>query len=240
MFIMPFKADAARRSARPRTPNTNHITSRNRNPMNRSDHWNQVYQTKASDDVSWYQSRPAASLKLIEATGVGKDEGIIDVGGGASVLVDFLLDGGFTKLVVLDIAATALQHAQQRLGAKAGNVEWFEADVTAFIPPRQFNLWHDRAVFHFLTDKADRRKYVETLKGALAPEGHVIIATFAVDGPLKCSGLDVARYDASGICEELGGEFRFIEQLNETHITPWNSEQKFSYFRFARNARPSP
>lgn len=208
--------------------------------MNRTEHWNQVYQTKASDDVSWYQTEPATSLKLIEATGVGKGASIIDVGSGASVLVDFLLDAGFTKLAVLDIAASALRHAKQRLGAKAGSVEWFEADVTAFSPPHRFNLWHDRAVFHFLTDKADRQKYVQTLKRTLTPDGHVIIGTFAIDGPAKCSGLDVARYNAPGICAELGGEFHFIEQLNETHVTPWNTEQKFSYFRFARNIGAPP
>ena len=208
--------------------------------MNRKEHWNQVYQAKAPDDVSWFQTRPAISLKLIEATGIGKDKGIIDVGGGASVLVDFLLDAGFTKLAVLDISAAALEHAKQRLGASAGNVEWFEADVTGFNPPHRFGLWHDRAVFHFLTDKADRQKYVQTLKRTLTPDGHVILATFATGGPLKCSGLDVARYDAPGICAELGAGFRLVEQVDETHVTPWDTRQKFSGFRFARNAAALP
>lgn len=203
--------------------------------MNRKDHWNQVYQTKAPDNVSWFQTRPAISVKLIEATGIGKDEAIIDVGGGASVPVDFLLDAGFTKPAVLDISAAALAFARQRLGARAGMVEWFEADVTAFNPPRRFNFSHDQAVFHFLTDKADRRKYVEALKRTLTPDGHVTIATFAADGPVKCSGLNVARYDAPAIGADLGGEFRLVEQVDETHVTPWNTEQKFSYFRFARN-----
>jgi ubiquinone/menaquinone biosynthesis C-methylase UbiE len=166
-------------------------------PMNRKEHWNHVYQTEAHDDVSWYQSRPATSLKLIEACGVGKQEDIIDVGGGASVLVDFLLDAGFTRLAVLDISAVALAYAKERLGARVGEVEWFEADVTGFTSPHCFNLWHDRAVSHFLTDKPDRQKYVQTLKRTLTSDGYVIIATFAIDGPLKCSGLEVARYDAS-------------------------------------------
>ena len=209
-------------------------------PMNLKEHWNHVYQTKAHDDVSWYQSRPATSLKLIEACGVSKQEGIIDVGGGASVLVDFLLDAGFTRLAVLDISAAALAHAKERLGARAGDVEWFEADVTGFTSPHCFNLWHDRAVFHFLTDKADRQKYVQTLKRTLTPDGHVIIATFAIDGPLKCSGLEVARYDASAIAAELGEGFRLLEQVDETHTTPWGTEQKFSYFRFARSATTTP
>ena len=209
-------------------------------PMNLKEHWNHVYQTKEHDDVSWYQSRPATSLKLIEACGVGKQEGIIDVGGGASVLVDFLLDAGFTRLAVLDISAVALAYAKERLGARAGNVEWFEADVTRFASPHCFNLWHDRAVFHFLTDKADRQKYVQTLKRTLTPDGHVIIATFAIDGPLKCSGLEVARYEASAIAAELGEGFRLLEQVDETHTTPWGTEQKFSYFRFARSATTTP
>lgn len=202
--------------------------------MNRKEHWNQVYQTKAPDDVSWYQIRPAISLKLIEATGIGKDQGIIDMGGGASVLVDFLLDAGFTKLAVLDISAAALQYAKQRLGTRAGRVEWFEADALGFDPPHRFGLWHDRAVFHFLTDQADRQKYVQSLKRTLTPDGCVIIATFALDGPLKCSGLDVARYNAVAIGAELGSEFHLLEHTDETHVTPWSTEQRFSYFRFAR------
>jgi SAM-dependent methyltransferase len=208
--------------------------------MNVREHWNRVYQTKAHNDVSWYQSRPATSLQLIEACGVGKQEDIIDVGGGASVLVDFLLDAGFTSLAVLDISAIALAHAKERLCARAGDVEWFEADVTAFTSPHCCNLWHDRAAFHFLTDKADRQKYVQTLNRTLASDGHVIIATFAIDGPLKCSGLEVARYDASAIAAELGEGFRLLEQVDETHTTPWGTEQKFSYFRFARSALRTP
>jgi ubiquinone/menaquinone biosynthesis C-methylase UbiE len=208
--------------------------------MNRKEHWNQVYQTKAPDEVSWYQARPATSLKLIKACAVGKDQGIIDVGGGASVLVHCLLEAGFYRLAVLDISGAALEQARHRLGVRAGGVEWFEADVTEFNPPRRFALWHDRAVFHFLTEEADRRKYVQTLTRALIPNGHVIIATFAIDGPVKCSGLDVARYDGPAICTELGAGFRLIEQTDETHVTPWGTEQTFSYFRFTRNATMAP
>lgn len=207
--------------------------------MNRTEHWNHVYQTKASDDVSWFQAQPATSLRLIEACGVGKGDGIIDVGGGASVLVDFLLDAGYSQLAVLDISAAALDHAKGRLGARADAVYWFAADVTTFVPTRQFGLWHDRAVFHFLTDKADRQKYVETMKRTLAPEGRAVIATFAIDGPEKCSGLSVCRYDAQAISTELGAEFQLLEQVNETHVTPWNTEQRFSYFRFARRGSDS-
>ena len=116
--------------------------------MNSKEHWNQVYEAKAPDDVSWYQARPATSLKFIEATGVGREQGIIDVGGGASLLVDFLLDAGFKRLAVLDISAAALEHAKRRLGARVGEVAWFVADVTEFTPPHRFAVWHDRAVFH--------------------------------------------------------------------------------------------
>ena len=208
--------------------------------MNRKEHWNQVYQTKAPADVSWFQTRPGISLKLIEAAGISKNEGIIDVGGGASVLVDFLLDAGFGRLAVLDISAAALEHARQRLGSRASSVGWFEADVTTFNRPRRFGLWHDRAVFHFLTDQADRLKYAQALKETITPAGHVVIATFAMDGPVKCSGLDVSRHDARSICAELGAEFQLLEQVDEIHVTPWSSEQKFSYFRFARNAGALP
>lgn len=200
--------------------------------MNSKDHWNEVYQNKGALAVSWYQARPEVSLRLIEAAGVSKSAGLIDVGGGASVLVDCLLDGGFTNLAVLDLSGIALRLAQQRLGLRAGQVCWFEADVLDFHPPRRYACWHDRAVFHFLTSAADRRKYAETLARALAPGGHVIIATFATTGPPKCSGLDVCRYDAESIRAELGSVLRFVEQVDETHFTPWNTEQRFSYFRF--------
>lgn len=202
--------------------------------MNLKEHWNTIYETKAADDVSWFQERPITSLKLIAATNISKGGGIIDVGGGASVLVDFLLEARFTNLTVLDISASALVYAQHRLGRRKDNVQWIEADVTKFDPSRRFALWHDRAVFHFLTEKADREKYVQTLKRTLTPKGHVIIATFATDGPQTCSGLNVARYDAPAIRAELGSEFHLLQQVDETHITPRKTEQKFSYFRFVR------
>jgi 2-polyprenyl-3-methyl-5-hydroxy-6-metoxy-1,4-benzoquinol methylase len=200
--------------------------------MNRQEHWNQVYQTKGTDDVSWYQRRPDLSLALIAASGVSKDAGIIDVGGGASTLVDFLLDDGYARLAVLDLSGAALSHSRSRLGARASTVEWFEADVTSFTPPHRFGLWHDRAVFHFLTAAVDRRGYVATLRQTVQPGGTVVISTFALDGPPKCSGLDVMRYDEQSILAELGAEFQLHEVRRETHITPWQSEQRFIYFRF--------
>ena len=199
--------------------------------MNHNAHWNQVYQAKDPGDVSWYQRRPDMSLALIGASGLSKDAGVIDVGGGASVLVDCLLDDGYTHLAVLDVSGAALNHSRTRLGARAGTVEWFEADVTSFEPPHRFGLWHDRAVVHFLTDPDDRRGYVATLHRTLQPGGTVVISTFALDGPAKCSGLDVVRYDEQAMLAELGAEFELQEVRRETHITPWQSEQRFIYFR---------
>lgn len=207
--------------------------------MNRRDHWNRVYQTKLPENVSWYQQRPDMSLELIAESGVGKDAGIIDVGGGASVLVDHLLELGYTNLAVLDLSGAALSASRSRLGARAASVEWFEADVTSFEPPHRYALWHDRAVFHFLTDAGDRARYVATLSKALQPDGAVIIATFAPDGPPKCSGLDVVRYDEHSIVAELGAGFQLREVRRETHITPGKAEQRFNYFRFSSVATQS-
>ena len=145
--------------------------------MNRKEHWENVYRDNPADDVSWFQTRPALSLQLIAATCVSKQDGIIDVGGGASVLVDWLLDEGFGRLAVLDISGAALTCARQRLGARAGKVMWLEADVTTFAPPQRFAVWHDRAVFHFLTAAEDRAAYVRSLERTVPPGGHVIIAT---------------------------------------------------------------
>lgn len=200
--------------------------------MDRRDHWNQVYQTKSPESVSWYQQRPDISLELIAASGVGKDAGIIDVGGGASVLVDHLLELGYTNLAVLDLSAAALSASRSRIGARVAAVEWFDADVTTFEPPRRYALWHDRAVFHFLTDAGDRDRYVATLRKTLQPNGTVIISTFAPDGPPKCSGLDVVRYDEHSIVAELGAGFQLHEVRRETHVTPGKAEQRFNYFWF--------
>jgi SAM-dependent methyltransferase len=200
--------------------------------MNRQEHWNNVYQTKDSSDVSWFQRRPDVSLALIAAAGTPKTQGVIDVGGGASVLVDCLLDEGYTPLGVLDISAEALNHARSRLGGRADSIDWFVADVTSFNPPHPFGLWHDRAVFHFLTDPLDRRAYLASLRKSLQPGGAVVLSTFATDGPPKCSGLDVMRYDEVTMRAELGVEFQLQETRRETHITPWESEQRFIYFRF--------
>ncbi|MHA2301640.1 MAG: class I SAM-dependent methyltransferase [Candidatus Thorarchaeota archaeon] len=197
-------------------------------------HWEEIYKTKPSTEVSWYQMRPSLSLKLIEAAGIEKGQGIIDVGGGSSMLVDCLLDEGYEDLAVLDISEWALMIARARLGDREDNVEWYEADATEFQLPRKFYLWHDRAVFHFLTDEQDRRKYVNVLKEALMPEGYLVMATFAIDGPKMCSGLDTVQYDEESMSLELGDGFTLIEKMNEAHVTPGDKEQKFTYFLYQR------
>lgn len=202
--------------------------------MDRREHWNRVYRTRAPDGVSWYQRRPDVSLELIAASGIARDAGIIDIGGGASVLVDHLLDLGYSNLAVLDVSGAALDASRSRLGARAGGIEWFEADVTAFEPPHRYALWHDRAAFHFLTSAADRASYTATLRKTLKPGGTVIIATFAPEGPPKCSGLDVVRYGEQALAAELGAEFALQEVRREVHITPGGAEQRFNYFRFER------
>ncbi len=198
----------------------------------RQQHWEQVYEDKDSTEVSWYQEYPGQSVQMIEQVVASKDEAIIDVGGGASVLVDTLLLRGYQRLAVLDISAAALQCAKQRLCERAPQVEWFVADVTAFEPPHRFALWHDRAVFHFLTAAADREKYLAVLRKALIPGAHLVIATFAEDGPEKCSGLPVERYGATKITQTFGNEFSLLQQQGEIHSTPSGGTQKFNYFLF--------
>lgn len=197
-------------------------------------HWETLYRSKAPTAVSWYQESPVLSLAMIERSEIDRTGRIVDVGGGASTLVDRLLEKGFATMSVLDIAPAALAAAKARLGERAQRVEWIVADVTAWRPPQRYGLWHDRAVFHFLVHEADRRKYVATLQAALAPGGHVIIATFALDGPERCSGLPVMRYSPESLASELGADFRLIESAPETHVPPAGVEQRFLYARFQR------
>ena len=200
--------------------------------IDRKAHWQNIYQDKGSTDVSWYQQEPSLSLELIGDTGIHLGDAIIDVGGGTSLLVDHLLDRGYTSLAVLDISAVALNHAKSRLANRSAHIEWFEADITEFQAPHPFSLWHDRAVFHFLTEPQDRVKYVNVLSQSLRPGGHVIIAAFAIGGPEKCSGLPIVQYDATKITAELGDKFNLIEERFEEHLTPAGKVQKFSYFLF--------
>ena len=203
----------------------------------RKSHWQTVYTTKGEDEVSWFQENPATSLELIDLAQPAPESSIIDIGGGASRLVDSLLARGFTRVTVLDISQAALDAAKARLGDRAGEVEWVAADVTKWHPAHSFDVWHDRAAFHFLTDPADRSAYVARLRQAVRPGGHVIIGTFAIDGPEKCSGLPVNRYDAASLAGELGEGFELVESIRQDHVTPWNSTQHFQFCIFRRTGR---
>ena len=197
-------------------------------------HWEKIYSEKSPLEVSWYQQEPRLSLNLIEQCQLEKSRPIIDVGGGASLLIDCLLQQGYEKPAVLDISEHALDVARQRLGKKAAAVEWFASDITEFIAPHPFALWHDRAVFHFLTEASDRKKYIHSLKTGLPVGGFLILAAFAIGGPTMCSGLNIVQYDANKLSRELGDEFELLEEKTETHLTPSGGEQLFNYFRFVR------
>jgi ubiquinone/menaquinone biosynthesis C-methylase UbiE len=201
--------------------------------VSRKTHWEGVYSTKSPEAVSWYQPRAGLSLELIRRTGIDRPARIIDVGGGASVLVDDLLGAGYRDLTVLDISAEALARARARLGSRAGEVAWVEADVVeAGLPAATFDLWHDRAVFHFLLEAGDRQAYVRTLRRVLRPGGHAIIATFAEDGPERCSGLPVQRYSPQQLHAQLGEGFTLLAHEREDHRTPGGAVQRFQYSLF--------
>ncbi len=198
--------------------------------MDRKQHWEQVYTTKKSDAVSWFQEHADHSLRLIHNTGLGKDAAIIDVGGGASILVDDLVAEGYTDLTVLDLSAAALAVAKQRLEVHADEVRWLEGDITALeLPLQRFDIWHDRAVFHFLNTQEERAAYVRNVLRAVRPGGHVIVATFAEDGPLQCSGLPVTRYRPETLHAEFGDAFVLVEHEKEVHHTPSGNVQQFVY-----------
>ena len=200
----------------------------------RRSHWDRVYGAKRFTEVSWYQEVPTRSLQQLFAAGVDPHTPVIDVGGGASTFVDHLLEQGFDDVTVLDISAAALEQTRERLGARVTDVMWLVGDVTAFTADRQYGVWHDRAVLHFLTDAADRTRYVDALRRALAPGGHAVIATFGPDGPLKCSGLEVRRYDVELLGQLLGTEFELTDQAFEDHRTPWGAAQEFLYTSWRR------
>lgn len=198
-------------------------------------HWQDVWSRKASDFVSWYQPDPAMSLAMIAAAGLSRNAPIVDVGGGASTLVDNLLEVGYRHLAVLDIAEAALAEAHERLGEAADEVTWIVSDLLAWRPvPQLFELWHDRAVFHFLTDPADRRRYRAVVETALVPGGQVVIAAFAPDGPDRCSGLPVQRHDGASIAEALGDGFRLEDECEEIHHTPAGGAQRFRWCRLRK------
>ncbi len=204
--------------------------------LGRQAHWENVYGTKGETEVSWFQESPTISLDLIRATRVGLDAAIIDVGGGASRLVDALLDHGFEAVTVLDVTEKALATSKARLGTRASKVRWFVADVTKWEPSQTFDVWHDRAAFHFLTEPKDRAAYAERVLRAVRPGGYVIIGTFAIDGPERCSGLPIVRHDATSLAETLGRGFELVESRRHDHQTPMGGTQRFQFSTFRRLA----
>jgi SAM-dependent methyltransferase len=207
--------------------------------MDREAHWQKVYATKSDRDVSWFQESPAISLRLIEAAGLSLNTCVLDIGGGVSRLVDTLLAKGVGCVCVLDIAEESLTRTQARLGPDGGRVKWIVADVTGEWAVRPVDIWHDRAVFHFLTAASDRANYIAQLRRHLKPGGSAIIATFGPDGPEKCSGLPVVRYSADALAAELGHGFALVESVAELHQTPSGRTQAFQYARFVKTDRPN-
>ncbi|HEV3370924.1 MAG TPA: class I SAM-dependent methyltransferase [Xanthobacteraceae bacterium] len=202
---------------------------------NRGEHWEGVYRTKGEREVSWFQETPSVSLELIRSAGATRLSPIVDIGGGASRLVDALVDRGYEAVTVLDLSESALAAAKGRLGQAAAGVTWIVADVVGWRPRQSYDIWHDRAAFHFLTDAADQTAYVACLREALRPGGHAIIATFAPDGPERCSGLPVVRYDATSLGEVLGDAFSLVETRRHDHRTPMGSTQRFQFSLFRRD-----
>ena len=205
--------------------------------MSQKQHWEQIHKTREPNQVSWFEPEAIRSLSLIRRAAPDLDAAIIDVGAGASTLVDSLIADGYRHITVLDIAPAALERARQRLGDRSALVTWREADVlSSELPDAAFDVWHDRAAFHFLTDDAARARYVAQLRRALRPRGYAVIATFAEDGPTRCSAVDIVRYSPRTLQDELGDAFQLVASSHELHHTPWGAEQAFTYclFRYER------
>lgn len=195
----------------------------------RQAHWQSVYQSKGEAQVSWTQFDPQPSLGLIEKFAKERSASIVDIGGGASRLVDALLARGFAAITVLDLSDAALQSAKARLGEQGASVRWIAADATSWQPPQAFDIWHDRAAFHFLVEENDRAAYIDRLHAGVRAGGHAIIATFAPDGPEKCSGLPVQRYSPESLSKTIGSAFELVEHQGHCHVTPWGAAQSFQF-----------
>lgn len=202
-------------------------------------HWDNAYATKGEAGVSWFEDTPAVSLELIGGWAGDSKQDLIDIGGGASRLVDALLEDGFHDVAVLDVSAAALNAAKARLGDVAASVDWICTDVTRWQPVRTYHVWHDRAAFHFLTEAADRKAYVGCMAAAVESRGIAIIATFALDGPERCSGLQVVRYDPAMLVGVFKEHFELVDHRQHLHTTPWGSTQSFQYCVFRRNKKHS-
>ncbi len=204
--------------------------------FDRKKHWEQIYTSKGPEDVSWFQEKPVVSLSFIEEAGIEKDASIIDIGGGDSFLVDHLLDLEYTNITVLDISDTALSKAKKRLGKRAKLVKWIEADASHFTPDQKYDLWHDRAAFHFLTNDNDIQNYIHTAVDSIKPGGKLIIGTFSENGPTKCSGIEIRQYSKETLTELFQPFFNLEKCLNTPHQTPFGTIQDFTFCRFRKKA----
>lgn len=196
------------------------------------DHWENVYETKNPDEVSWTQKIPQTSLDLIEEASKDRSSKIIDIGGGDSNLTDFLLEKGFKNISVLDISAKALEKTKERLGTQAENVDWIATNITEFKPNRTYDIWHDRATFHFLTTQEEIKKYAEIVRNTVSDT--LIIGTFSVNGPQKCSGLQISQYDKEKLNSIFSQDFELVKSFTEDHITPFNTVQNFIFCQFKK------
>ena len=202
--------------------------------FNQKTHWQRIYQHKTNTDVSWYQAKPKVSLSFFEKFNIPKNAKIIDIGGGDSLLVDNLLALGYTDITVLDISEISLQKAQQRLGSLANNVKWIVADVANFYPSQQYDFWHDRATFHFLTQNIDVQKYVRTISQHIEPLGVLVVGTFSDKGPKKCSGIEVKQYSKKSLVTTIGQYFKKETCLTHRHKTPFDTVQSFVFCSFTK------
>ncbi|RSM85220.1 class I SAM-dependent methyltransferase [Kibdelosporangium aridum] len=209
-------------------------------PDNRAAHWNTVYDTKGEDGVSWYQATPAVTLELLDTLRIGHDASVIDLGGGASVVVDHLLARQFTDVSLLDVSKVALDNTKARLGPAAEQVHWLHRDIFDWTPERRYDLWHDRAVFHFLIDEHERDSYLHVLRSGTAPDGKVIIATFDTHGPTHCSGLPVVRYNATELAQIFAPHFHLLDTRSEEHLTPAGLVQPFTWVALTPSPDRSP
>ncbi|EIZ81634.1 type 12 methyltransferase [Methylobacterium sp. GXF4] len=198
----------------------------------RRTHWQRTYTAKGEREVSWFQDSPQPSLDLITQAAASPEAAIVDLGGGASCLADALLERGFQNITVVDLSEAALTAAKARMGEAAGRICWIAADVTTWEPPQTYDVWHDRATFHFLVEEVDRVAYLSRLRRFLKPGGHAVMATFVPDGPERCSGLPVARYDADSLARTLGPAFVPVSAQQHTHTTPWGALQQFQFSVF--------
>ena len=200
-------------------------------------HWENVYSTKAEDDVSWFQTYPKTSVEFVESLSVDLSANIIDIGGGDSRLVDALLDKGYQNIWVLDISAASIEKAQKRLGTDAAKVHWIVSDVTEFVPPVKYHVWHDRAAFHFLTTEDKIASYVSIAEGAIDTGGYLVLGTFSENGPNKCSGLEIKQYSEASMTTRFADSFEKLRCITEDHQTPFNTTQNFTFCSFRRSNR---